>query len=249
MFRVLECLAGRRPIGSSCRRKPGQFERLRQGVPRAARVGLIDRIPRLASSTPAPTRCTSWSRSAGCGGTVASQHGRCRPYYRDGRPETSRSTIASAIEINRPVNLTMHPCAGVVQRLVREATTGDSRCQGPGGRRRAGLRTGLGRQVAGVKKLVAKADRADERVVCILTPSTERPRHRGLPYDDQEQFNQVLAAAGSAAPPLPIAPWPCRTTSMRSSKRSSCMLICRVRETHHYRSLVRFTHPTSNSTT
>ena len=111
------------------------------------------------------------------------------------------STIASAIEINRPVNLTkciraLQWCNGVV-REVSDQEILDAKAQvGAGG---LGCEPASAASVAGAKKLVAEGVIGrDERVVCILTghqlkdPTATVAYHTG----DKAKFDEVLGTRG-----------------------------------------------------
>ncbi len=111
------------------------------------------------------------------------------------------STIASAIEINRPVNLTkclraLEACDGVV-RQVSDQEILDAKAQvGAGG---LGCEPASAASVAGVKKLIAEGVIGrDERVVCILTGHQLKDPTATVAYHttDQELFNDVLASRG-----------------------------------------------------
>ena len=120
------------------------------------------------------TRSINWSRSAACAGTAASPTRPDRPTTTPrwtGRQRRA-STIASAIEINRPVNLqkclrALEWCDGVVREVTDQEIL-DAKAQvGAGG---MGCEPASAASVAGAKRLVAEGViRPDERVVCILT--------------------------------------------------------------------------------
>jgi threonine synthase len=111
------------------------------------------------------------------------------------------STIASAIEINRPVNLTkclraLDVCDGV----VREATDQDildAKAQvGAGG---LGCEPASAASVAGAKQLVSEGVIGpDQRVVCVLTGHQLKDPDATVAYHttDQELFNKVLGSRG-----------------------------------------------------
>ena len=168
-------------------------------------LGLIDRIPRLAVINAAGAntlyelverRGLRWN-----GGQpdidIADR------YYAEMDAQKRRaSTIASAIEINRPVNLhEVPPRAGVVQRRgPRGDRPGNPRRQGPGRRRRLGLRTGQRRQ-RGRREATGRRRRHRPRRARRLhphRPSTEGPDgHRGLSHrPTRSKFNEVLGSRG-----------------------------------------------------
>ena len=110
------------------------------------------------------------------------------------------STIASAIEINRPVNLkkclrALDFCDGV----VRGHRSGDHGCQGPGRCGRPGLRAGQCRQrrrgqAVREEGVIAPSD----RVVCILTGHQLKDPTATVAYHgtDQDNFDKVLGSRG-----------------------------------------------------
>ena len=111
------------------------------------------------------------------------------------------STIASAIEINRPVNLdkclrALEFCRGVV-REVSDQDILDAKAQvGAGG---YGCEPASAASVAGAKLLVAEGViQPDEQVVCILTGHQLKDPTATVAYHttDQDQFNKVLGSRG-----------------------------------------------------
>lgn len=123
-------------------------------------------------------------------------------YYEEMDSQHRRaSTIASAIEINRPVNL--NKCIRaleVTNGVVREATDQqilDAKAQvGAGG---IGCEPASAASVAGARQLVAEGVIGpDERVVCILTGHQLKDPNATVAYHttDQELFNKVLASRG-----------------------------------------------------
>jgi threonine synthase len=167
-------------------------------------IGLIDRVPRLAVINAAGAntlhelyerRGLRWN-----GGTPENEIA-CRYYDELDAAGRRASTIASAIEINRPVNLTkclraLEVCDGVV-REVTEQEILDAKAQvGAGG---LGCEPASAASVAGVKLLVAEGVIGrDERVVCILTGHQLKDPTATVAYHttDQQQFNQVLGSRG-----------------------------------------------------
>ena len=151
MYRVLEALRWEAPDwivvpGGNL----GNVSAFGKAFIELAELGLLKRLPRLAviNAAGANTFYSSTSSTA-CAGTAAGRTRRHDGYYRGLADAGVRaSTIASAIEINHPVNLpkalrALDRCGGV----VREATRpGDPRRQGQGGCGRPGLRAGLGGQ-------------------------------------------------------------------------------------------------------
>ena len=111
------------------------------------------------------------------------------------------STIASAIEINRPVNLSkclraLDFCQGVV-REVSEQEMLDAKAQvGAGG---LGCEPASAASVAGTKKLVAEGVIGkSDRVVCILTGHQLKDPNATVAYHgtDQMFFEEVLGKRG-----------------------------------------------------
>lgn len=205
MFRVLEALGWQPPDwivvpGGNL----GNSSAFGKAFHELHELGLIDHIPRLAviNAAGADTlyelvekRGLRWN-----GGQPNMDV--AHSYYKEMDDQKRRaSTIASAIEINRPVNLTkciraLEWCNG----LVREATDQeilDAKAQvGAGG---LGCEPASAASVAGVKKLVAEGlIGPDERVVCILTGHQLKDPTATVAYHttDQEKFNEVLGSRG-----------------------------------------------------
>jgi len=167
-------------------------------------IGLIDRIPRLAVINAAGAN------------TLYELHERRGLRWNDGAPDDSiseqyfseldaggrrASTIASAIEINRPVNLAkclraLAVCDGVV-REVSDQEMLDAKAQvGAGG---LGCEPASAASVAGAKLLRAQGIIApSDRVVCILTGHQLKDPTATVAYHttDQQQFNEVLGKRG-----------------------------------------------------
>jgi len=167
-------------------------------------LGLIDRVPRLAviNAGGADTlyqlhqvRGVRWQGGRGDMAAVDE-------YYASlDREHKKASTIASAIEINRPVNLrkclrALDCCDGVV-RQVSDQEILDAKAQvGAGG---IGCEPASAASVAGARLLAAEGViRPGERVVCILTghqlkdPTATVAYHSG----DQQKFDEVLGSRG-----------------------------------------------------
>jgi threonine synthase len=111
------------------------------------------------------------------------------------------STLASAIEINRPVNLpkalrALEECGGVV-REVTDQDMLDAKAQvGAGG---LGCEPASAASVAGTKKLRAEGViGADERVVCVLTGHQLKDPTATVAYHsaDPKTFEEVLGKRG-----------------------------------------------------
>jgi threonine synthase len=205
MFRVLEALRWQVPDwivvpGGNL----GNSSAFGKAFAELKELGLIDRIPRLAVINAAGAN------------TLYELFERRGLRWNGGQPDTEiidgyyaeldaskrrADTIASAIEINRPVNLTkclraLDVCDGVV-REVTEQEMLDAKAQvGAGG---LGCEPASAASVAGAKNLVAEGVIGkDERVVCILTGHQLKDPTATVAYHttDQEQFNKVLGSRG-----------------------------------------------------
>lgn len=205
MFRVLEALRWEPPdwivvpggnLGNSSAFGKA-FAELKQ-------LGLIDRIPRLAVINAAGANTLYQLYEKGGlrwnGGSIDSPQ--VTGYYGElDRQKRRASTIASAIEINRPVNL--HKCLralDVCDGVVREATDQeilDAKAQvGAGG---LGCEPASAASVAGAKILRSEGIIGpDERVVCILTGHQLKDPTATVAYHttDQDKFNEVLGSRG-----------------------------------------------------
>ena len=167
-------------------------------------IGLIDRVPRLAviNATGADTlyqlyekRNLRWNGGEPDAPIAAG-------YYAElDRAHRRASTIASAIEINRPVNLdkclrALDVCNGVV-REVSDQEILDAKAQvGAGG---LGCEPASAASVAGARLLVAEGVIGpDEQVVCILTGHQLKDPDATVAYHttDQDMFNKVLGSRG-----------------------------------------------------
>jgi threonine synthase len=168
------------------------------------RLGLIPRLPRLAviNASGANTLFELFERRG-----LKWRQGRpdmkvCDDYYRElDSKKLKASTIASAIEINRPVNLkkclrALEVCDGAV-RNVTDQEIMDAKAQvGAGG---IGCEPASAASVAGAKILRHEGViGADERVVCILTGHQLKDPDATVAYHttDQDKFNQVLGSRG-----------------------------------------------------
>jgi threonine synthase len=205
MFRVIEALGWETPDwivvpGGNL----GNSSAFGKAFHELQELGLIDRIPRLAVINAAGAntlhelverRGLRWNN-----GTpnleVATR------YYDEMDAQKRRaSTIASAIEINRPVNLTkciraLEWCNGVVREVTDQEIL-DAKAQvGASG---LGCEPASAASVAGVKQLVEEGVIGrDERVVCILTGHQLKDPTATVAYHttDQEKFNEVLGSRG-----------------------------------------------------
>lgn len=167
-------------------------------------LGLIDRVPRLAVI------------NAAGADTLDVLFNERDLNWADGRPDMSMAekyyaeldarhakadTIASAIEINRPVNLkkclrALSFCDGVV-RKVNDQDILDAKAQvGAGG---IGCEPASAASVAGAKLLRSEGIiEPSERVVCILTGHQLKDPTATVAYHttDQDKFNEVLGSRG-----------------------------------------------------
>jgi threonine synthase len=123
-------------------------------------------------------------------------------YYHKLDAEQQRaSTIASAIEINRPVNLTkalraLDRCGGVVREATDQEILDAKAKVGAGG---LGCEPASAASVAGARKLRAEGIIApSERVVCILTGHLLKDPTATVAYHstDQKTFDEVLGSRG-----------------------------------------------------
>ena len=167
-------------------------------------IGLIDRVPRLAviNAAGANTLYELYERRGlrWNGGSPNRRSG--RTYYGElDRAGRRASTIASAIEINRPVNLNkclraLETCDGVV-REVTDQEIMDAKAQvGAGG---LGCEPASAASVAGARLLRHEGVIGpDERVVCILTGHQLKDPTATVAYHttDQDKFNEVLGSRG-----------------------------------------------------
>jgi threonine synthase len=167
-------------------------------------LGLIDRVPRLAVINASGAR------------TLDELVGHRHLAWRNGLPDMSTvdayytqldsdrikaSTIASAIEINRPVNLkkclrALDFCGGVVQ-MVSDQEIMDAKARvGAGG---LGCEPASAASVAGARRLREEGVIApSDRVVCVLTGHQLKDPTATVAYHsaDQDLFDQVLASRG-----------------------------------------------------
>ncbi len=205
MFRVLEALRWQVPdwivvpggnLGNSSSFGKA-FAELRE-------IGLIDRVPRLAviNASGANTLFELYERRGLRWNGGRPQLKIAEDYYAElDRQHKRASTIASAIEINRPVNLdkclrALENCNGVV-REVSDQEILDAKAQvGAGG---LGCEPASAASVAGARLLVSEGVIGpDERVVCILTGHQLKDPDATVAYHttDQDQFNKVLGSRG-----------------------------------------------------
>lgn len=168
------------------------------------RLGLVDRIPRLAviNAAGANTLHQLYNRlGVRWNGGKIDQH-LVDTFFRQ-MTDTKRkaSTIASAIEINRPVNLTkclraLEDCQGVVREVSdQEILDAKAKVAAAG----FGCEPASAASVAGARLLRADGviGRSD-RVVCILTGHQLKDPDATVAYHstDQDLFNKVLGQRG-----------------------------------------------------
>jgi threonine synthase len=167
-------------------------------------LGLIDRVPRLAIINAAGARTLNM---------LVSHHGLT---WREGLPDAEltrdyyagldaqgqkASTIASAIEINRPVNLkkclrALDFCNGVVRQVSDQEIMDAKARVGSGG---LGCEPASAASVAGARRLREEGVIApSDRVVCVLTGHQLKDPTATVAYHgaDQEQFDKVLGTRG-----------------------------------------------------
>jgi threonine synthase len=167
-------------------------------------LGLIDRAPRLAVINAAGAntlhelyekRELRWNGGSPDARVVEQYHRELDEAHR------KADTIASAIEINRPVNLekclrALEACDGVVREVDDQHILDAKAKVGAGG---FGCEPASAASVAGAKLLREEGViAADERVVCILTGHQLKDPTATVAYHsaDQEMFNSVLGKRG-----------------------------------------------------
>ncbi len=167
-------------------------------------LGLVDRVPRLAVINAAGAN------------TFHQLYEVQKLRWNAGRPEASltdgyyrrldaerirAATIASAIEINRPVNLpkalrALDRCGGVVRDVSDQEILDAKAKVGAGG---LGCEPASAASVAGARRLRREGIiSADERVVCILTGHQLKDPTATVAYHsaDQQTFEEVLGKRG-----------------------------------------------------
>jgi threonine synthase len=167
-------------------------------------LGLIDRVPRLAviNAAGADTLDVLFNhRSLDWNDGRPAMEKACYYYDELDANKSKADTIASAIEINRPVNLkkclrALATCDGVVRKVTDQEIL-DAKAQvGAGG---IGCEPASAASVAGAKLLRAQGIiGSDERVVCILTGHQLKDPTATVAYHttDQDKFNEVLGSRG-----------------------------------------------------
>lgn len=167
-------------------------------------LGLIPHAPRLAiiNAAGADTLYELFEqRGLRWNGGHADLEMACRYYDELDAQRRKASTIASAIEINRPVNLNkclraLEFCDGVVRRVTDQEIL-DAKAQvGAGG---IGCEPASAASVAGARMLREEGVIApSDRVVCILTGHQLKDPTATVAYHttDQSKFNEVLGSRG-----------------------------------------------------
>ena len=168
------------------------------------KLGLIEKVPRLAVINAAGAdslyRLYNEEGLRWNGGKI--DQAKIDAFYAQMDKENRRAnTIASAIEINRPVNLTkclraLDFCDGVVRKVTEQEIL-DAKAQvGANG---FGCEPASAASVAGCKQLVEEGVVGkDERVVCILTGHQLKDPNATVAYhgNDREFYENVLGKRG-----------------------------------------------------
>lgn len=205
MFRVLEALRWQVPDwivvpGGNL----GNSSAFGKAFQELLQLGLIDRAPRLAviNAAGADTLYQLYERrKLRWNGGQPDQSITCSYYDDLDSRHAKADTIASAIEINRPVNLkkclrALDVCDGVVRRVTDQEIL-DAKAQvGAGG---IGCEPASAASVAGAKLLREEGVIApSDRVVCILTGHQLKDPTATVAYHttDQDKFNEVLGSRG-----------------------------------------------------
>jgi threonine synthase len=205
MFRVLEALRWEPPDwivvpGGNL----GNVSAFGKAFAELSDLGLLKRLPRLAVINAAGARTFQelhtrlslrWNAGKPDGSIV-------ERYYAELDAGTTRaSTIASAIEINRPVNLpkalrALDRCGGVVREASDQEILDAKAKVGAGG---LGCEPASAASVAGARKLRQEGIIApSDRVVCILTGHQLKDPTATVAYHsaDQKTFDDVLGSRG-----------------------------------------------------
>jgi threonine synthase len=167
-------------------------------------LGLIDRVPRLAVINAAGARTLDelYSHRGLCWRSGLPEAETVSGYYRElDERKIKASTIASAIEINRPVNLkkclrALDFCDGVVRQVSDQEIMDAKARVGAGG---LGCEPASAASVAGAKRLREEGVIApSDRVVCVLTGHQLKDPTATVAYHgtDQENFQRVLGSRG-----------------------------------------------------
>jgi threonine synthase len=205
MYRVLEALAWEPPDwivvpGGNL----GNCSAFGKAFMELAELGLVKRLPRLAVINAGGANTffllTGSHKLTWNEGRLDSA--KIEAYYRDLTAKNLRaSTIASAIEINHPVNLpkalrALQKLDGVVREASDQEMLDAKAKVGAGG---FGCEPASAASVAGAKKLRAEGIIApSDRVVCILTGHQLKDPTATVAYHsaDQKMFDEVLGSRG-----------------------------------------------------
>jgi threonine synthase len=167
-------------------------------------LGLIERAPRLAviNAAGANTFHQLYERHGLRWNAGKPESGISEGYYRGLDAEKLRAaTIASAIEINRPVNLAkalraLERCGGVVREVTDQEILDAKAMVGAGG---LGCEPASAASVAGARRLRQEGIiEPGERVVCILTGHQLKDPTATVAYHstDPKTFDEVLGKRG-----------------------------------------------------
>jgi threonine synthase len=167
-------------------------------------LGLIERAPRLAviNAKGADTFFQLFERQGLRWNGGRPDQGKVDSYLRGMEASNSRAnTLASAIEINRPVNLpkalrALERCGGVVREVTDQDIMDAKAKVAAGG---LGCEPASAASVAGAKRLRAEGViGSDERVVCILTGHQLKDPTATVAYHsaDPKTFDDVLGKRG-----------------------------------------------------
>jgi threonine synthase len=205
MFRVLEALRWQVPDwiivpGGNL----GNVSAFGKAFTELSELGLIDKLPRLAviNAAGANTLYQLYERFGLRWNDGSLDSTRIDGYYRALEAEKIRAaTIASAIEINRPVNLSkalraLDRCGGAVREVTDQEILDAKAKVGAGG---LGCEPASAASVAGARKLCREGViQANERVVCILTGHQLKDPTATVAYHstDQKTFDEVLGHRG-----------------------------------------------------
>jgi len=168
------------------------------------KLGLIERIPRLAviNAAGADTLDVLYNqRNLRWNAGRSNLEVACHYYDELDARRAKADTIASAIEINRPVNLNkclraLDFCDGVVRKVDDQEILDAKAKVGAGG---IGCEPASAASVAGARLLQSQGVISpDERVVCILTGHQLKDPTATVAYHttDQDKFNEVLGSRG-----------------------------------------------------
>jgi len=205
MFRVLEALRWEVPDwivvpGGNL----GNVSAFGKAFIELSELGLVERVPRLAVINAAGANTLyqlyeqqhlRWNQGQLDGGLIDGY------FAKLAAARIRASTIASAIEINHPVNLpkalrALDRCGGVVREVTDQEILDAKAKVGAGG---LGCEPASAASVAGARKLTREGVIASgERVVCILTGHQLKDPTATVAYHstDQKTFDDVLGSRG-----------------------------------------------------